>query len=217
MKKLLFLLFAFSLLLPAIAEQEDDIELGFALTPMSILKDEGDSSMDSIYEAESGVLGDNILGLHVGYSFMWLFYASIDANVMPPWWIGEVTGYWDDESQTWVPGITAPGFITFVNIGVRPTFGPVIAMATLGINYLYIHSAYVQDQDISANNKAGMNLRLGVGYKFDMFSVSLIGTSVYSDFTSMKHVLKGLADGEEWAVEQFSDSLIPSIAFYIHL
>jgi hypothetical protein len=220
MKKFLILLFAALLLLPAIAEEEgtkDEIELGIALTPMSILKSKDEGSMEDIYDAESGVLGDNILGLHAGYSFMWLFYASVDANVMPPWWIEGMTGYYDYDTGERVQGIMAPGFITFANVGVRPTFGPIMVMATIGINYMYIHSAYTKDEDLSSGNKAGMNLRVGAGYKFDMFSVSLIGTSVYPDFKSMRNTFKGLFQNDEQAIEDFTNTLIPSIAVYIHL
>jgi hypothetical protein len=62
-----------------------------------------------------------------------------------------------------------------------------------------------------------MNLRLGAGYKFDMFSVSLIGTTVFPDFRTMRDVLTAAFDGEDWATEYLSDSIIPSVAFYIHL
>jgi len=218
MNRILILLIVFSLIIPAMI-MADEFEVGVAVTPLSIIKDESAIAMENMYGSGGGFFQDNILGLHVGYSLAWLFYASLDANIMPAWWIKNATEF-SDEAGELHQGIFAPGIISFLDIGIRPTFGPVILMAELGINYLYIHSYYNVDPQTGAElagGKMGFNFRVGVGYEFEPFSISLLGTSVYSSFDVMKEALAGVAKGNKMAIEKLSESLIPSLAFYIHL
>jgi hypothetical protein len=210
MKKILFIAIAIMLTLPSILTA-DEIELGLALTPMSILMDEDQKSYDAMADESGGVLNDFVLGLHAGYSLGGLLYASIDANAMPPWLISDITRPSQNE-----PGIFAPGFVTFIDAGIRPKIGNIIPMAAIGFNYLYIHSGMVDKEgDSDSDNKLGVNLRLGVGYSFAPFSVNLVVTSIFSTFDNMAAILEGLANDEMWAKESLN--LIPSLAFYIHL
>lgn len=218
MRRLCILLVSIMLLVPAFISA-DEIELGLSVTPLSILKTQEAKDMENLFGTQGGFFQDNLLGLHAGYSLAWLFYASIDANIMPAWWIKKATQYSDADNNL-VQGIYAPGFITLVDAGIRPTLGPIILMAELGINYLYIHSAYNKDPETGASlggGSAGFNLRIGVGYKFGPFSVTLVGTSVYSSFEMMTNTISEVFDGNQMAIDNLKQSLVPSLAFYMHL
>lgn len=210
MKRFLILAIILMLLLPSVLLLADEYELGIALTPMDVLKSDEDRSMEVISEGDNGGLNDFVLGLHLGYSFAWLFYASVDANAMPPWWVAKMTATQNEDGSR-VPGLNSPGFVTFLDVGFRPTIGSLILMAELGLNHFYIKDG------ADAGNKLGVNFRMGVGYKFDPFSVSLIATSIFPDFQTMKYVFKALSNDEEWASEALGKSIIPSIALYLHL
>lgn len=209
MKKLLFLTAIIFLLLPSILTA-DEIELGIALTPMGVLMDESDRNME-VAAGSGGILKEFILGLHAGYCMSGLLYASLDANAMPAWFIEKIT-----RTGAMEQGIRATGFISFIDVGIRPKLGNLILLAELGINYLYLHSEMVaqQEQDAS-NSRLGVNFRAGVGYSFYPFSVSLIVTSIFPDFSTMAAVFKGLFNEEQWAKESLN--LMPSIAAYLHL
>lgn len=209
MKKLLILTMLGMLLLPSILFA-DEYELGIALTPMDVLKTDEDKNMELMSEGSDNSANDFILGLHFGYSFAWLFYASVDANAMPPWWVAKMTAT-QQEDGTRIAGINQPGFVTFIDVGVRPTFGSLMVLGEVGINHFYIKEGG------DNNNKLGVNFRLGAGYKFDPFSISLIATAIFPDFQTMKYVFQALADHEEWAQKALGKSIIPSLAFYLHL
>lgn len=209
MKKLFIISFMLMLALPSILFA-DEIELGLSLTPMEVLKSEEDQSMETLSEGEGGG-GDFILGLHFGYSMAWLLYASIDANAMPPWWVAKTTSTVDELTGERVAGTYQPGFVTFLDVGIRPTIGSFILLAELGINHFYIKGGG------DNANKLGVNFRFGLGYKLDPFSISLIATSIFPDFKTMSYVFDALSDDEEWAQEALAKSIIPSLTFYIHL
>jgi len=203
------------LLLPTIL-LADEFEVGIALTPMDILKSEEDRIMLEAQTGASTALSDYVIGLHAGYSFGWLFYASMDANAMPPWWVAKqtTTTTIDDVTQEAIvkPGEPLPAFVTFFDVGIRPTFGPFIVMAEVGINHFYIYQGKGGD-----GNKMGVNARIGLGYSLSPFSVNLCGTMIFPDFETLTGTFKALADDEEWAADKIKNSIIPSIALYMHL
>lgn len=191
-----------------------EVELGLSYTPGSLLKNEESEAMEEFYDVESGVFGDSIIGFHAGYSFWWLFYVSVDSLMVPPWWVYQLTSYTGTDGTTY-DGINAPGFVNFFDIGIRPKIGPVYLLATVGVNALYIHSEYdTREEDATV----GFNLRLGLGVKFDNFSFTLTGTSVYSDYDSMASTIENLIEAEDPdATTDFLESLIPSIGVVLHL
>lgn len=191
-----------------------EVELGLSYTPGSLLKSEESETMEDFYDVEAGVFGDSIIGFHAGYSFWWLFYASVDSLMVPPWWVYQLTSYTDTDG-TINTGINAPGFVNFFDIGIRPKIGPVYLLATVGINSLYIHSDYDTRDDEAT---VGYNIRLGLGLKFDNFSFTLTGTSVYNDYESMVSTVENLIEGEDPnATTDFIESIIPSIGVVLHL
>jgi hypothetical protein len=180
-----------------------EIELGMSFTPGSFLKSDEQKALDAISVADQGTLGDNILGFHVGYSFWWLFYASFDSLIVPPWWVDQQVG------------IPAPGYINFFDVGIRPRIGPIYLLATVGINTLYIHSAYA---DKNAENSMGVNIRLGAGLKFDALGISLTGTYTEADFAQLQKTITALTEGNDpRAQREFIQKLMPTIGFNLHL
>lgn len=211
MKKLLLLTIIIMFLLPSLL-LADEFEFGISLTPMSVLKTEEDILMEEAQSTSgSSILSDYVLGLHAGYSFGWLFYASADANAMPPWWVAKQTATYD-ESGNRVAGVSLPAFVSFFDVGVRPTFGNFIAMAEVGINHFYIYQGEGTD-----GNKLGVNARIGLGYSLSAFSINACASMIFSDFETMAYVFEALANNEDWATEQIGKSIIPSIALYLHL
>jgi hypothetical protein len=188
-----------SLATPIFAE----IELGASLTPASYLKTQDAIDMEKdIQQKEGSFLGDMIFGFHVGYSWWWLFYASWDSYVMPPWWVfSNVDVY-------------RPGFLNLIDLGIRPVIGPIILMAEIGVNSMYI---YKQDEDLDGGNGGfGANMRVGAGLKFKWWSLTLCGTSVFVDFDTMADVLAKVSDGNPKATDKLLATIIPSLTFNLH-
>lgn len=200
MKKKLAVLFSMIILS---ATLYGEIELGLSYTPGSVLKTDEAAGLDDAYGIEQGAMGDMILGFHFGYSFWWLFYASVDSLIVPPWWV---------ESYS---EIYAPGFMNFIDVGIRPSIGPIYLLATMGINNLYIHSYYADENSETA---VGVNMRVGLGIKFEALSINLIGTALFSDFAEMNTLLTEVSDGNDpTAEDRLLEKLMPSIGFVLHL
>lgn len=214
MKKLLLLSITLMLLMTTYLFARDEFEFGLGITPMDVLKSEADKLRDETVVGEGGFLADFILNFHAGYSFAWLFYASVDANAMPPWWVekqtaSEIVDPMDPTQTIRQAGILEPGFVTFIDVGIRPTFGSFLVIAELGINHLYIRGGG------DTANKIGVNFRAGAGYMLSPFSINLIGTLIFPDFETMKYVFESAE--EDWAKEMMQKSIIPSLNVYIHL
>lgn len=209
MKKRLAVLFSMIILSAALY---GEIELGMSYTPGTVLKSEANASLDAL-NTEEDALGDSIIGFHVGYSFWWLFYASVDSLIVPPWFVEQETSYTDLNNE-YHAGTRAPGYINFIDFGIRPKIGPIYVLATVGINNLYIHSEYVTGEE---ETTLGVNMRLGAGIQFGALSISLTGTKVFSNFEVMEAVLTRLGEGDPQAETEFLQSLIPSIGFVLHL
>lgn len=202
MKRFVILVATFlllSLATPIFAE----IELGASLTPASYLKTEAAKDMEQdIQQKEGSFLADMIFGFHVGYSWWWLFYASWDSYVMPPWWIFSNVD------------IYRPGFLNLIDLGIRPVIGPIILMAEVGVNHMYI---YNQDEDENVGDvDFGANMRVGAGLKFNWWSLTLCGTSVFIDFDTMASVLTKVSEGNPKATDKLLATIIPSLTFNVH-
>lgn len=127
-----------------------DLELGMGFSPPL-----GEPEIDPFTgepEEQSG-----IFSFHVGYSFLWLFYAAWDAYVMPPDVMQPQTGF------------NRPGFVNMYNVGVRPRLGPLMAMATVGINQNYVYRQNEPYEFGGLNGEyespIGANMRLGFGWR----------------------------------------------------
>jgi hypothetical protein len=195
----------------SLAVGAQQFDLGLGITPLSVLKGDEDTSMETLYGtgSEDDFFRDNVIALHAGATFMGFLYASVEANIMPPWWIKSVTEY-TDRDGVFQQGIYAPGFISFVDVGIRPVIGSIILMAEAGINMLYVHSAYTEGLD-DGGGKAGVNMRLGLGLDVGIIDLMLTGTLVFPDFDAMVGVLKGVAEGNKMATDAMLKSLIPSL------
>lgn len=189
-----------------------EIEIGGSFTPAEYLlqmNSEAQKLEDFLGVASSEDF-DMIFGFHIGYSWWWLFYAAWDSLVMPPWWIYTST------SAGGETGIYRPGFLNLIDVGVRPTIGPVYVLATAGLNHMYI---YKQDDLAIAGGELnlGVNLRLGAGLIFDWWSLVVSGTAVFGKFDDMATVIEGVADQNPKAIRYLINNLIPSVVFSLHL
>ena len=208
MKKRLAVLFTMLILSTAIFAE---IELGMSFTPGEVLvTPETAAAMQFIGAEES--TSSSILGFHLGYSFAWLFYASFDSLIVPPWWIYQTTSYTSADGVAY-SGINAPGYINFFDVGIRPSIGPLYILATAGFNTLYIHSGYEQLSD----NSLGVNMRIGIGLKFDAFSINITGTSIFNNFDQLTSTVNKIYKQDQTATDDFLSTLIPSIGFVLHL
>lgn len=184
-----------------------EIEIGASLTPASYMKGEDAKDFEDFQDKEGSFLADMIFGFHFGYSWWWLFYASWDSYVMPPWWIMGQTGQYK------------PGFLNLIDLGVRPAIGPILIMAEVGVNHMYLHGQD-DDPEVEGDVDFGANLRLGAGLKFGWWSLTASGTCVFVDFDTMTNTLQQLGEGgkrAEDATQKLLATLIPSLTFSIHL
>jgi hypothetical protein len=158
-----------------------------------------------------------MMSFHAGYSFWWLFYASADAFVLPPFVIQNITAYTSDLYT--VDGVYRPGFVTMLDFGFRPTIGPLGAMLEAGINTLYI---YKQDElsENAYNQSVGFNARAGA-YLFlnKNIAVTGTGTMIFSDIQSMISTFKALAGKDaadrQKAIDLIMGKFLPTIGLII--
>lgn len=194
--------------MPALAQ----LDLGVSYIPGSVLKTEEARSFEAFYQIEESLVGDNIVGLHAGYSLAWLFYGSIDSYIMPPWWIQAQTSVVDGR------GVYAPGYLNLIGAGLRPSIGPLQILVTAGINTMYIHSTSVPAEFQEANGTfaVGANLRIGLLWNLKPISIGVVGTSVFGSFEQMQVTLMELfQQGDRAAIETFARTLIPS--FHVNI
>lgn len=188
-----------------------EIELGFGIAPPLASSDE------NVYY--DGFFYNNTAILHAGYSFAWLFYASVDMMMMPPSAVSGITGYLDPETGLYTNGIFRPGVLSMIDIGIRPRIGGLMLMVSTGINNLYV---YKQDEISDYYTPSlGVNLRAGVGLKLGKhLGLMVSATTVFSDFDTMIATLQALdADGEtaQMAQEQILNNLFPAAVISLHL
>jgi hypothetical protein len=187
-----------------------EIELGFGLAP----------SLGTIpSEASQGFFNDSTKVIHAGYSFAWLFYASYDGFILPPYSVSQMTGVMDTTTGSWSPGYYRPGFLNTFNVGIRPRIGPVMISASIGANSLYI---YRQGSDGLTVPPVGVNLRVGAGLKLGkLLGVMVSGTSVFSDFNDLSTTMTALTGNDAYlqqiATDRILNNLFPSVVLSLYL
>ena len=156
----------------------------------------------------------------MGYSFWWLFYASYDALILPPFAVAGMTGNYDAATDSYSPGVFRPGVLSLFDVGFRPKIGPFTFMLTTGFNNLYI---YKQDElDDYEGMDLGVNLRAGLGFKLNKaFSIAVSGTVAYNSFNDMVWNLESLfgENGDyaaQIAEERIKNNFLPAIVLNLH-
>lgn len=189
-----------------------EIELGFGIAPP--LQEHEESMYDGFFYENTGVL-------HFGYSFWWLFYASYDALLLPPSAVAGMTGTFNEADSSYSSGIFRPGILSLIDVGFRPQIGPILLMATTGINNLYIYKQEELEANTDFEANLGVNLRLGVGLKINKFlGIMASGTVVFATFDDMSETLKNLAGNDVFlatkAEERILNNLYPAIVLNLH-
>jgi len=171
-------------------------------------------------EATTGdVFGDSTKVVHAGYSFLWLFYASYDGLVLPPYSVSQMSGSIDTSSGAYIPGFYRPGFLNTFNVGIRPTIGPLSVIASVGINQMYV---YKQEDDGLEIPPVGVNLRVGAGFRLTKWlGLTATGTSVFADFDELSATLDALTGDDTYlqdiAKERILSTLFPIVTLVIYL
>lgn len=191
-----------------------DIELGIGISPPI---GEGDTG-----EPEQ----ENTFSFHAGYSFWWLFYAAWDGYVMPPGAMAGLTGTTEVDPETgesyFVDGYYRPGFVNMFNVGFRPRIGPLVGLATIGVNQLYIYKQDDPEEGIDYNSEAGANLRLGLGFRSKShWMIMASAVSIFPSMDELTTTLNDLNSSDPWlqqqAEEKITSSLYPTITLNIWL
>jgi hypothetical protein len=115
--------------------------------------------------------------------------------------------------EIYFPGIYAPGFLTFLDGGVKVEIGNLIGFAEAGFNWLYIYKGLYK-------SSLGTNLRLGLRYKFSQnMSVGLTGTAIFPDFATMFRTIGDSFDSDPFVRQDAADRMkfVPMFAMTLHL
>lgn len=236
MRKLFLFIVAFMLLALLGQVAAEELEIGISLFPIGMIDGEEDRQVvDEGYElAEDQELNDEkdfmeewLVGFHFRYSWGFL-YTSLDAMVMPPGMIEDMTALpvLDDfgnpviDERTGMPkktpGVFRPGFYNFIDVGVKLDIGEIVVFAETGVNILYIH----QQDNLNEEQKdaVGVNLRIGASYKVTSnMSVGLTGTAIFPDFETMGAALKGLAGESGYEDAGDNVQLLPMLSIVLYL
>jgi hypothetical protein len=168
-------------------------------------------------------LNDSTKVFHVGYSFLWLFYAAYDGMILPPYSVQQLltSGFGTGSISE---GYFRPGFLNTFNAGIRPTFGPVSLMASVGINQLYV---YRQGADNLNVPPIGVNLKLGAGFRLAKWlGLTVTGMTVFGDFNDLSDTLKAVASKatteeqkfvQQEALDRILNNLFPAITLNLYL
>lgn len=190
-----------------------EFELGFGIAPPL-------SETDQTTEYQ-GFFYTNTAILHAGYSFAWLFYASVDAMILPPAAVSGLTGYLDPVTGTYRNGVFRPGILNLIDVGIRPRIGGLMLMVSTGINSLYVYNQEELSADQTFNPSLGVNLRAGVGLKLGKhLGVMVSATTVFNDFDSMIGTLQALGAGGDTAAlaqDRLLSNLYPAAVVSLHL
>ncbi len=214
MKKFLIpLILILILFIPAFVSASE-LELGMGYTPMF-----GEELDDDATFQESG-----LTSFHVGYSFWWLFYASWDSFIMPPYIVESMTGGFEEDPDNPDAGFVRdgyyrPGFLNMFDLGIRLKLGPVLAFAEMGINTLYVYRQEEDNLDIAEG--LGANIRLGAGAHFGWWGVTVSISSIQPSIDQAMTILENISSSDPFlqdqAKEMFSETLVPSIMLVLYL
>lgn len=188
-----------------------ELEFGFGIAPPL-----GEVPENAV---SGGFLGDSTQVMHAGYSFLWLFYASYDGLILPPYSVSQMTGSIDTSTGDWSPGYYRPGFLNTFNVGIRPRIGPVTLIATIGANSMYVYKASEDGLEVPP---VGVNLRIGAGLRLAKWiGITATGTSVFADFQELSSTLDALGGSDQFlkdkAQEQILNNLFPIVTLVIYL
>lgn len=222
MKKIFLLFLILTLLLPIGLFASEELELGIALTPIGVVRDqEEDEAPETVddpdSEEEQDFFDNWLLALHAAYNWdSW--YVSLDAVILAPWFVkGMTTTRIDDPDNPSdakvTQGIYAPGLLFFIDGGLKVEIGNFIGFGELGFNWLYVYKGM-------AAGKFGTNLRLGARYKFtDYMSVGLTGTAIFPDFASMFRTIGDSFSEDDLVREAAGERMkfVPMLALTMHL
>ncbi len=151
-----------SLVPPAFAE----LELGMSLFPTS----EGSVAATPVNDL------DWMVGFHVGYNFLSVGYVSWDAISLPNYMTQNLTGSYD-----------LPSFLNLFDAGLRLSVGPLLAYGEVGLSSLWIY-----DVGLAPVGETGVNVRAGLGMRFDWWGVVVSATDVYPTFANLSSAGSGL-------------------------
>lgn len=187
-------------------------ELGLGYTPML-----DEEAQDTSFQESS------LLSFHLGYSFWWLFYASWDSFILPPFIVESMTGAFeedpnDPEAGFYREGYYRPGFLNMFDVGIRLSLGPVIGFAEMGINTLYVYRQ--KEDELEIDSGVGANIRLGVGARFDWWGLTLAISSIQPSLDQTFELIRNLTSDDAFtqdkAKEMFADTLVPSLMFVMY-
>jgi hypothetical protein len=209
----------------------DELELGMSFTPLHMVAG-GDNpegtepppptSPDMMYPEEKDFLDEWLIGFHFGYN-TGILYASVDSFVMPPFLVEKMTQsdeYFEDTDQ-WVknPGIVRPGFLNFLDLGIKLNISKFVLFAEAGVNNLYVyHQGDLPEEQKAKIGTLGTNIRFGASYRvINNLSVGLTGTAIFPNFMTMGNALKGLFGDEQYENSAEQVQLLPilMIVFYL--
>jgi hypothetical protein len=214
-KLLIFMAIAGLLLSAAPVFADLEWELGVGITPIG---------------AEEGAKGDSfleqmMLSGHVGCSFMWLFYGSVDAIILPPMMTQRLSGKLehDEEGNPYLAGgYFQPGYLNLFDVGIRPRIGPILAFAEIGANSLYVYKQAEQQLELPP---VGFNARAGVGVVLKKrWGITASGTVVFQEFEALTETFSTLftamSEGDDFVQDQIIDflidNLVPTLTFNLY-
>jgi len=122
---------------------------------------------------------------------------------------GMTTSYASDGSI--IQGVYRPGFLNMFDGGLRIILGPVVIVAEVGVNNIYVY--HQKDLPAGLKSNFGANLRLGAGLKFGWWGVSATGTAVFPSFQTMLQTFSNLGSetNRAAALDQIVNNLVPSL------
>jgi hypothetical protein len=178
-----------------------EIEIGLGFSPPLFPDREGLSG--DFFE-------DSIKSAHIGYSFWWLFYASVDAMVLPPYSVQGLTSTFEEGYVQL--GHYRPGFLFLLDAGIRPRIGPIFILAEVGINNLYVFEQdKLEASGVEINTDLGVNLKVGAGLKFGFWGVTLSGTAVFANPEIMMKTLQALGSTNQAIAQKALDTIVESL------
>ncbi len=143
-------------------------------------------------------------GLHLGYGFMGIFYASLDSLYANK----RVTYAITDNS------VNETSFIHLTGGGLRLRLGPLTSYATVGPTWMSFN-------DSNVNAKVGANIKLGIGLRNDGWGISLNGTQFFYDMDAAFSAIGGLfssdQDTRQAAKNRITDGMFPTLIWTLYL
>lgn len=212
--------------LPLFAAEGEELELGISLVPIgAVNKDKSEEygmepapDPNNEFYDEPSFMDEWLIGFHVAYNWG-IIYASLDSMALPPFMIKEMTRFegTDYEGNPYFfEGHDRPGFINFLDAGIKLSIGDIVAFGTIGFNSIYIYRQAELPEEQKPGT-VGTNLRIGAGYKIAKdISIGLTGTAIFPNFKTMSMALKGLVD-DKYAYMAESIQFVPMFMAVLYM